>query len=452
MNRAPIVLPWLLLGCPAAPQDPSHEAPNQAPVLTLAEAGTVPAGQPRRLALSAQDPDGDTVTLAAGAERGAAWIEAGELVYLAPEEAGEDTVRLFADDGAGHYVSAEQPVQVSDPLDFGAPEDVAITEGNAKVPVAAWFQDQLHVVWHDFSLDPAGLGAGHGSSGDWTWDWLDLAEGEKAIRPQLLADGESLHLVFEQVVDDVYWLWHSTWAGGWAAPVLIGEGRRASLAVGPDGTLHLVAYGGDDLPVHHRWDGAWTPGDPIVSDAPYVYSLGLVVLGGSEGLRLGQLLSPGETSYDFNLMAWTHDGGWAPPEILVQSMFLGGEEPRGATGPDGTQHWVWSEQDPDDLWTFGIAEATVADAGAFRWATRVSGFSGNPAVVVPPDGRPVVAWITERGELQLSRAPYEESVQLDTGSRNPALAVDDEGFVHVVWAAADADSVEQVRWVSNRVE
>jgi hypothetical protein len=434
-----VALALVALGC----------SENQLPTLRADPASLIiPAGMERRIVVTADDADGDEVVLTASADRGSVAVLGFDLDYRAPGEAGEDQLRVMAHDGHGVSELA-LAITVGDPLGFGAPVAVSDGAGNAKSPdISVTADGRVHVVWHDFSQDPSALHHAVYSDGLWSSTLLEMGQ-DKHLRPRLVVDGEALHLIFERWIDGAYSVHHSILeAEGWAEPLWVGDGELASPALAQDGVLHVV-YFHEGLPEHARLDGeAWVQGDAIPIDAPWVYGIRMQLLSSPDGLALGQLLSWGDDGYDLYVSRWDAATGWVEAVAVYASPWLGCEEPAGANDPDGEPRWTWAEQDPDDPWTYGIVEQS-STAQEPTWISREEGFAGSPWIAVPPDGDPLVAWVSPAAEIKVSRAPYGEALLLADSGQGPRMAVDPDGFTHICWYG-EIDGVERIQVVSNR--
>ena len=423
---------------------------NKAPVITLStDSLRLPAGVEQRLTVVADDPEGLAVTVTVSADRGFAIVQGGEVVYVAPGTAGADAVTVQAHDGTTATTSTVVVI-VDDPLAWGDLTQVADTPGNSKSPALAVTDDGVvHVVWHDFTDDPTTLR--HAALRDGVWESATLALGpDKALRGKLLADGPRLHLVYDRFRDGGYDVMHAVLQeGAWSPPALVGEGRKASPAL-LEGALHVVYYGVDDAPTHAAWtDGAWTDPSVLPITAPYINPIRLHLLAVPGGLELGILLSPGDTSYDMNVVAWSVATGWGDPTILFVSDFLGAEEPSGAVDPHGVARWVWAEQDPVDLWTFDIVTLPSPTGQPLR-ATEITGFNAMPVVAAPSAQGAQIAFVSDGYDLYVTRAPYvDEPTLIRSLSRDPILVNDSGGYLHLAWVG-DVNGVEQILYATTR--
>lgn len=423
---------------------------NKSPVISLgADALRLPGGVMRTVSVDVVDPEGDPVTITVSADRGFAIVDGAGVRYTAPDDAGDDSVRVQANDGTTQ-ATATFVVTVDDPMAWSAPELVSDTPGNSKSPALAVSDDgTVHVAWHDFSDDPPTMRHASLSEGGWESATLDLGP-DKVLRPQLVVDGAALHLVYERFIDGGYELMHTVReGGGWSEAELIGVGRKGSPALF-DGELHVAWYGVDDAP-SHAWLGlqGWVHEGLLPIDAPYINPIRLQLVATADGLELGILLSPGDTSYDMNVLRWTAEAGWETPEIIYVSPYLGAEEPAGATDPGGGARWVWAEQSPLEAWTYDIVTMGTAP-GEEPLRTGIDGLNGAPAVAAPSDPGLQVAWIGESADLYVARQPFADEPRLiSAASAGPRLTTDADGYVHLAWVS-DVAGVEQVVYATTR--
>ncbi len=422
---------------------------NKTPVITLgADTLRLPGGVMRTVTVDVVDPEGDPVTVTVSADRGFAIVEGGDVRYTAPAEAGDDNVHVQANDGTTQ-VTATLVVTVDDPMAWGESEQITDTTGNSKSPALAITDDgTVHVAWHDFTDDPPSMGYGALTDAGWEVNALDLGP-DKVLRPQLLADGPRLHLVYERFLDGDYDVLHTTLLdGAWSEPAIVGPGRKGSPALF-DGEVHVVWFGPDDEP-SHAWlgDDGWVDEGPLPIVAPYINPIRLSLVATTEGLELGILLSPGQTSYDMNVLRWIA-GSWEDARILHVSNELGAEEPVGTTTPTGGARWAWAEQNPLEPWTYDIVTMTSSDDEPVS-ATTFEGFNASPAIAAPSEPGAQVAFLTEASELFVTRQPFEEEPLLisDAGVA-PQLSADADGYVHLVWIG-DGQGIEQVFYASTR--
>jgi len=462
-----LVTTWLLLLLPACGSDPvdpgvadvdagepdrpiSQPDENAAPV---AEWGNAPISALEDmhvpLSIEASDPDGDELTIAWSADIGEASGSGTELTYVAPPEAGLDTVTVIVRDSSGQEVQLTHQIAIFEALEFSPPETVVITPGNAKSPVIATLENgETHIVWHDFSTDPPGLNHASGSSGDWQWTALTLSP-EKSIFADLVTDGESLHLLWQSDLPDTT-IMYAAWDGiGWSTASQVGPGERVAGAIDENGMLHAVYYT-DGRPAHSVLDnGTWRAGSAISIDHTYINTFGMALVPAPDGLDLAVATSPGETRYDVRLFSWTESLEWTPMRTIYTSLGLSSDEPAGAMGVE-RPHWVWTEQSADDPFTIGIVEQTEIDSEP-RWVTTESGFSQSPSITIPADGKPIVAWMTPEDTIAISRMPYDLRHHFTSENAAwPELTTDRDGYSHLVYYARDSDGIQQVYYSTNR--
>ncbi len=440
-------LPWLAM---SAALLAASGCVNKSPVITLGpDVLRLPGGVMRTVSVDVVDPEGDPVVLTVSADRGFATIEGAAVRYTAPQDAGDDSLRVQAHDGTTQSI-ATLVVTVDDPMGWTEPEQVADTPGNSKSPALAVGPGGIvHIAWHDFSDDPPTIRHAALTDGGWQTSTLDLGP-DKVLRAQLVADGPTLHLLCERFLDGGYEVLHASLGDGtWSDAEVLGAGRKASGALF-DGDLHVVWFGEDDLP-EHAWLGpdGWVQEGLVPLVAPYINPIRLQLLGTAEGLELGILLSPGETSYDMNVVRWTAAGGWEEPVILYVSPELGAEEPAGVSDPSGAARWVWAEQDPAELWTYDIVTMGTTP-GLEPARVGLEGFNASPAVAAPSEPGLQLVWIGETEDLYVARQPFmDEPTLISAASRAPALAADPDGYLHLTWVA-DIAGVEQILYATTR--
>lgn len=419
---------------------------NQAPDLVVPAEIVIAPAATRTLVVSATDPDGDPVTLTYTVDRGAL----DGLLYTAPAEPGDDTVVVVAEDDRGARATAAIVVAVGEPMAFSEPEIVWSTEGNAKTSSVAVTDDgTVHVVWHDFTTDPANLYHASRQDDAWTAAPLPLLD-TKSIRPALLADGAALDLVFDAHPDDeTSEVWWARWQdGAWADPERIGTGEMPVLARF-EGELHVLYYDPDGWPTHaRRTEQGFEPGDPITLDSvAKVNAFGLALVGTGEGLVAAVAASTGEGFDDIRRLAWSEGIGWTE-EILYPSSGFGSDEADIAVDADGEVHFTWTEQSSDYPYDIGVVALRDGDDEP-TWVSLVPGWPGDPTITVPPDGVPMVAWVTVDSAIAVAREPYDDAVSFGDDGYGPRVTLDREGFVHLVYYGYDGAS-DQVWYATNR--
>jgi hypothetical protein len=342
----------------------------------------------------------------------------------------------------------EQACPEVDPLGFQPSAVIMETAGNAKSPTIVSDGDDVFVAWHDFTHDPTQLYfASQSGSGDWDVELLDLLN-EKAIRPRLLTDGASVHLFFDVYEEDEEdWAVYITTRTGqdWSTPERLGSGEKVDPVL-HEGNLHAVWF--DGMQPIHRWrDGsAWVDGNPLaVPSAVQTFRLRLL---SAEDLELVVALSPASLSYDIERFTW--DGNDWTSQPLFTSINLSSDDPSGSVGPDGVAQWVWTEQDPADLWTIGIA-LQRSDATRPTRVNQNPGFSTSPDITVPSDGLALVTWLDDQEQLLMSQAPFDEQVVISTEGAGPRITTDRCGVSHLVYYAHNQAGVQDIYYTSNAV-
>ncbi len=208
--------------------------------------------------------------------------------------------------------------------------------------------------------------------------------------PALAAVHDTLHAVW--VSNKA--LYHARYAGGWGEPVRFANGEAPSLAAGPGGSLHCAfshLFLGNSEIFYARWDGVrWS---------------------------LAQRVS--RTS-----------GASTHPALTVAQ--------------DGSIHIVWADTTP--------GESTIyhgrPQGSAWAHSPIPNAVGGQPAIAVTPAGEIYVAWQTRLAGtdcFEIMAAVYREgawslpeivSDAPDRHSVGPALAVNPQGAVQLIWQEA----------------
>jgi hypothetical protein len=150
------------------------------------------------------------------------------------------------------------------------------------------------------------------------------------------------------------------------------------------------------------------------------------------------------------ILKWLNGEGWGALQTVYQSQELSSDQPDGATDANGVSHWVWTEQDADNVNIIGIAAKTTAGS-ALQWVAREVGFATSPSMVFPPDNLAMVAWSSPEDTIDIAQEPYGVTVHMGgSGAYGPRMAVDSEGFTHVVFYAQHESGVQQIFHTSNR--
>jgi hypothetical protein len=366
------------------------------------------------------------------------------------DSAPEDT--NLAQDTAAPKDTGEPPFGIENPLSFSEPTVILETPGNAKTPTIAALPDgSLHVMWHDFSTDPANLYHGSWDGFEWTAGPLPLHE-EKSIRPQLVAHEDTLHLLFDVWEDELYTAHHASFTNGsWSDPAPIGLGEKGSISVDPNGDVHVVFYRDGEVTHSRLVAGQWAEGDPIPTPES-VNPFGLWTVSTPTGISLavGAGSCTSLICHDIMVFNWTSQG-WTG-STLFKSNSLSSDEPKGAVMPDGSLAWAWAEQVPYEPYITGVAFSSALDPNPVLVFEDLSGFASEPGVAVPPDGVPMVSWLAPGAQVMIDRYPFGDPRTLLDSGTGPELTVDASGYTHVVAYAYDDAGSQQIWHTTNRVD
>ncbi len=366
--------------------------------------------------------------------------EAAETYVIPPDsEVPPDTDLPDTDDSV-------LPDTDADPMAYSAPEVIFATTGNAKTASIAVTDDgRVHVVWHDFSLDPANLYHAIRENGEWTTETLPLLA-YKSIRPFLLVDENAVDLVFDAQPDaETTEVWSARWEdGAWSTPVLVGLGEKAILARDSAGRLHSLYYT-EGWPTHSvRVDGVWEDGDPIALQDNDVNTFGMALAAHGDTMVAGVSVSDAEGFDDIHRLEW--DGAGWTEDVLFESVDYSSDEPE-AFDAGGTLHWTWTEQAQFGPYDIGVVWTIDGESPLF--VALDPGFSMDPTLVVPSDGDPVVAWVTPSGGIELDRFPFDEPLEIADQGTGPKLTLDSAGYVHLVYYAYNGDD-QDIWYTTNR--
>lgn len=328
---------------------------------------------------------------------------------------------------------------------FAKPILISPSPGNSKAPVAVAAPDgALHVLWHDFAQDPAGLVHAQLRAGRWTASPLQLRPGKAAFATAVWADG--LHLVWEGYGSS-HELHATVWDGAWSGVQDLGAGRRAQLAVDDDGGVHAAFFADDDRPAHARLvGGRWIAGDPIDVRDEYVTIERVALVGADDGLHLAVCTSPGGTDFQVRRWRWRPNKGWGGQRHLHFRLFLRSAQPAGALGADGEPAWTWCEQDPEAPDQIGVLYKDTGELRS-RWVARGAGCCSAPSLAFDPKGRAVIAWESPGAGIAVARTPFDEPQLMGgPGARRPHLSRARDGGLHLVFSMRDGAGREQIAW------
>jgi hypothetical protein len=266
-----------------------------------------------------------------------------------------------------------------------------------------------------------------------------------------MGPGGDIHVVWEGWTSASWEILYSSKpvGGVWTSPVNIsntgGASNRPAIAVGEDGSLHVVwhdeASGAWDILYASRAPGgSWSAATNISNNAGWSFQPEIVV-GGDGSLHV---VWHDHTSGNRQILYASKpvDGPWSPP---TQVWSNGGTSsfPALAVGEDGYLHLVWEERTPDN---WEILYATRPPGGSWASPENVSGSvrkSRRPGLAVAGDGSPHVVWQGEaEGNLRLyyaargqagswsSAADISEDVLTSTRS---AIVVAKDGSLYAAW-------------------
>jgi hypothetical protein len=278
-----------------------------------------------------------------------------------------------------------------------------------------------------------------------------MLNAEKSIRPYLLADGDTLHLLFDVWVSGIYTAHHASYANGtWSESEPIGLGAKGNIAFDAEGGLHAVVYRDFDLFHFRRVDDGWVEGDPIPTPES-VNPFGISMVSTAEGITLavGAGTCGSLICHDITLFNWSMQG-WSS-EVLYTSRDLSSDEPGGALMLDGSIAWAWAEQVPYEPFISAIVFHSALDPEPLTVFEDAAGFASEPSVAMPLDGVPLLTWLAPGSHVMIDRYPFEQPTMIFESAWGPTLAVDAYGFTHVVAYAVDAAGVEQIWHTTNRM-
>jgi len=266
-------------------------------------------------------------------------------------------------------------------------------------------------------------------------------------------DGD-IHVVWEGWTS-VSWeiLYSGKRPGGvWSSPVNVsntsGASNRPAIAVGEDGTLHVVWHdeaGGDwDILYSSRAPGgSWSPATNISNNAGWSFHPEIVV-GGDGTLHV---VWHDNTSKNWQILYVSKpvDGPWSLPTPVWSS---GGRSwfAALAVGGEGYLHLVWEERTPDN---WEVLYTSRPPGGSWASPENVSGTAGmsrRPALAVAGDGFPHVVWQDEAGgNLRLRYAARGQD-----GSWSSPVVVSDDVLASTRSAVVAAtDGSLYATWVGN---
>jgi hypothetical protein len=300
----------------------------------------------------------------------------------------------------------------------------------------------VHMVWHD-SIDLAGsrdalnIVYTHKVSGG-SWSFPEIISTESATSSSWYAslavepDG-TVHVAWEDHADyagsgadgDIFYK-QKPGGGSWSTTEVVsgdstGDSSNPSLAVDPDGTVHVAwedqtdyAGAGGDWDIFYKkklFGGSWSLTEVVSTESVVASMESSLAVGpyGAVHVAWQDLTDYAGSGSDWDIFykkkpaeVWQPagiEGGWSTTEIVTTESFgFPSSRPSLAVGPFGTVHVAWME------------------------LTNYAG-SGDDADIFYKRKSPGDSWSLTMLICNRSSAR----------SENPALAVDNEGMVHIVW-------------------
>lgn len=297
------------------------------------------------------------------------------------------------------------------------------------------------------------LGANTARSQTWSTP-VDISSGITESKHPAIAigPGGDVHVVWEAFTSPNWEILYSRKpvGGVWTSPVNVsntsGASNRPAIAVGEDGSLHVVWHDAaagdwDILCSTKSADGSWSPASNISNNAGWSFHPEIVV-GGDGSLHV---VWHDNTSGKWQILYASKpvDGSWSPPTPVWTE---GGRSwfAALAIGGGGNLHLVWEERTPGN---WEILYSAKPPGGSWLWPENVSRTNGEsrlPALVVASDGSPRVVWqdetsgsphLASAARVQAGSWSSAEDISEDiVRSSRPAIAAVRDGTLHVAWA------------------
>ncbi|MBI2897174.1 MAG: hypothetical protein HYY06_26695 [Deltaproteobacteria bacterium] len=278
--------------------------------------------------------------------------------------------------------------------------------------------------------DPS-IRPGADDPGEWTFETVDA--GGWALGPSLALDraGE-VHLVYENLSEGT--LSHATKAGDeWVVEAIEAGGRGAALAIDGEGVLHVLHESDDGL--RHARLGAegWASDDAARPAEGHRLAQPSLAIDGDGRLRLAfRDVAAGSSA--LHLGTW--DGDWTIAPLARGGLADPPDDgaPSLAADAEGTVHVVFTSG--GELRHVAlVGDEPVADAIA------PGADASAPRLAFDPSGNAVVAYRNETDRsLWIARSDGEtwavETVDARNDPGQPALAVDRQGAIHLLYHAA----------------
>lgn len=262
-------------------------------------------------------------------------------------------------------------------------------------------------------------------------------------------DGQ-VHAVWEQ--DHV--LYH-TYKGtsGWTAPARVTPGESATLAAGPNGSLHLAYICKfEDLwrVFYCDWNGAQWSRPTMVSAGGA--NAGEPRLAADGAGRVAIIWASHEAGAPPNAYAPLHytttDSGLRSDlPLLVGGTFIKGRHPALAYGPDGALYAAWEACDVGEVAPeicYAVRSGDQWSDGWFCVSYAPDVPSTLPDIAIDPDGRSCFVW--QEGPASASGPTGiffntadggpsgRQALASGASASGPRLSIDRQGGLHVVWS------------------
>ncbi|MBN1216811.1 MAG: exo-alpha-sialidase, partial [Candidatus Lokiarchaeota archaeon] len=434
-----------------------------------------------------------------------------EIMYVSyTEGSGWSNITIISDDEQGIYSYTEESYDADITVDTNDIVHIVWSEGNYQEDIchrtysssSGWSDimitvdteerslepkikadnnGAIHLIWVDNTDGPWGSGL-HIMYSNYTiengWSTPEIAsdgyQGEYwstgSVEPDLAIDNNNeIHLTWSDQTLGIWgyeneiWYAHYSRNQGWSNGTLISDGYQGyywndenselpAIAVGPDGIIHIIWQDRTQGP----WNSRNMPGFINEKEILYVNNIN----------EWSNATAISDGFYDY----WNHDESRAP-DI--------------ATGPDGTIHVVWINNDDVPFNTIrSVMYSSYTEGSGWSDIIVISdGYQGVywnhdlcqfPAIAVGPDGRIHVVWEcrqdgywgTDPEIMYVSSSDgilwsnvtvisdgYQD-VYWNTGeSWFPDIAVDNDGNVHVVWEDMTHgiwDDNSEIMYVSHR--
>ncbi len=350
------------------------------------------------------------------------------------------------------------------------------SEHNENACIAVDSRGVVHVVWNEWKEFEIWYNCG--TPGSWSEPVLLSTHASVHCEPQmaLTPDGKA-HVVWD---DSKYGVdgrvWYCTGAGSaWSAPAPIYDKpgydqENPSIAVGPDGSVHVAWEDCGDHLKYGIWystnaGGSWLDKPERLSTHSEELQTEPRIAMGPDGSAHVVWYGKGDSA-KYGIWYSTNAGGsWLdkPERLSTHSEELQ-TEPRIAVGPDGRAHVVWHGPDAsggdDRIWYSSDAGKSWLDEPVLL-SEKLDYWQGDPQIAVGLDGRAHVVWAgranhagdslvwysTNAGGSWLDK-PKRLSTHSEELQTEPRIAMGPDGRAHVVWRGYGEDEDYLRVWYS----